>query len=208
MAQKKPSNAKSTATKYFPTICEYIVHKFGYRYKIDTTPEAIGKWRGIVEYNQEIENFLIERIQFDLINLPCVTANSTNPDFLRKVAFHIAKYMARYTIRAPRYNLPAFTFLPSDDIKTQQKKRQSKYDYVEADMMKKIWDENQYVKNLFAHQAARRKRALRIAQQRKNMPPAAERYMRNIYAEILEKRDFYRRLAEEQKTSATLHKKK
>lgn len=126
-------NGKSAArikfSEYVKYISDYMLINYGPSYSTRTNV------RKRTEYKPEIEQDLIFQTRTFIKLLSSSSSNSTNPEFLRALTNLMADYLSGYTMHKP--NCP------------NRKK-------VKELLQSELYDENPYIKDLLARQAAAR----------------------------------------------------
>ena len=131
--KKGQSAAQIKFSEYVQEITDYVLKNHGPSYA--TQSKVRNTWRNTIEYKPEIEQDLILQTRTFIRVLSSFSSNSTNPQFLQALTKLMADYLSAYTMKKP--NCP------------NRKKAKELLQSI-------LYDENPYIKNLLARQAAAR----------------------------------------------------
>lgn len=120
-------------SKYIPSISTEFLNEYGRSYQTFETVK--NNWRRDNMYSAVAEEFLIFKSKMFLRCLDSRDSNSTNPQFLRRLAYLMADYLAAYTHRKPG--------CPSRPVAYKELK-------------KKLYDENPYIQKMLQQQAEKK----------------------------------------------------
>lgn len=130
---KKQTAAQKTFSAYTGYISKLVIEKYGPSYS--TYEEVRNRWRNLIPYSAEIENFLIFQTKMYVRFLDSRDSNSTNPQFLESLAKLMADYLSAYSMQNPKYA-------------TRKKAKEM--------LKKELYDNCSYIQHLLARQAAAR----------------------------------------------------
>ena len=133
---QKISKAHLVFSDYISFVSPQVIMTHGISY-MDTTASR-NKWRSEIPYSQETEQFLIMKTKLFISTLDSQDSTSTNPLFLKSLINLIADYLSAYVVRKP-----------GKQISRHAVTKILKY---------QLWDENNYIQGLLAHQKAKRER--------------------------------------------------
>ncbi len=130
---KHTSAVQKLFSQYITYIAQQIIiseHAKSYM----TPTESRNKWRVMIDYKPEVEEFLIQKTKVFIRLLDLRDSNSTNPVFLKSFVNLVADYLSGYT--AHNKNV----------TRRSEVKR----------LTKVLWDENSYIQGLLAAQRQKR----------------------------------------------------
>lgn len=120
-------------SNYIPYISELFLNEYGRSYQSFETVK--NNWRRDNMYSAVAEEFLIFKSKMFIRFLDTRDSNSTNPQFLRRLAYLMADYLAAYTHRKPGcVNRPA----------------------AYKELKKVLYDENPYIQKMLEQQAEKK----------------------------------------------------
>lgn len=131
--QQKQTAAQKTFSAYTKYISKLVIEKYGPSY---SDPQEIrNRWRNLIPYCPEIENFLIFQTKMYIRFLDSRDSNSTNPQFLEALVKLMADYLSAYTMQ-----------------KNSNITRKKAKELLRAE----LYDNCSYIQHLLARQAAAR----------------------------------------------------
>lgn len=131
--KKKSAVVSGQLNQYARNISEHVIETYGGSYQ---TYEELGdSWRTCFAYSQEIENYALRETKLYIRMLDLRNGMAKDPNFLYPLIDLISQYLAEYTVR-----------------KNPNQTKEAEYERLQQ----LLWDENQYIRKLLMHQAAKR----------------------------------------------------
>ena len=197
-SKKKTSVSEQLAHMCFADIADYVAHEHGWKFITNTDDtEAQRFWYTRLDYSPDIEQEIIDQAKTAVVTYAKPGANTSNIDFFNSVFRALAKYLVKYTIKNPKYNMADIIAMPSTTDAEKSAKQQAKHDaykQAESDLFEKLTAKNKYMQNMQQHQQERKQEHNKLKKQfgpalcgdekRKRMRVAKAKMRREIVSDI------------------------
>ncbi len=147
--KKQTTPSKEFAKKCIIAVSDAIAQEWGYLFL--TADADRQKWYRLLKYDSDVEQFAIKTVAHTILTQTDDSFNHQNAHFIESVLLHVAKSLARYTIRNPIYNMAAIVDMPEDtDAEKELKKTMKKdaYALAETNVFNTLRNETVYLKKL------------------------------------------------------------
>lgn len=197
-SKKRTSVSEQLAHTCFADIANYVAYEHGWKFITNTNDtEAQKFWYTRLDYSPDIEQDVINKAKATVVEHVKLGANTTNIDFFNSVFRAVAKYLVKYTIKNPKYNMATIIAMPDSTDTEKRAKQQAKHDaykLAESELFKKLTVNNRYMQNMQQHQHERKQENQKLKKQfgpalcgdekRKRMRVARAKIHREITSDV------------------------